>query len=610
MGFLKKYAIKYWKLFLSAILFLMLEAVCDLLQPTIMSKIIDIGVENKRMGYVLYMGGLMLAVTALGAFGAVNRNFLSSRVSQRFGAELRSDLFKKIQSLSFDNIDKFETSSLITRVTNDVNQIQNFVMGTMRIFVKAPMLAVGSIVMAILLNARMAMILIIIVPVVGTLIFLNAKIGFPFFRKVQRTIDRINGVTGEYLAGVRVVKAFNRFNFEEERFARANSEMAEVSATALRVMSVFTPSITLTVNLGIVLVLWLGGLRVNSGNMHVGQIIAFTNYMTQILISLMMISFVFTAFVRAKASTERIGEVLIADNNITNPEKAIAANNKKVGSANLKPGYSSRDKSLSVNFYDARKKSTFLGIKNGVVEFNGVNFSYAGAAGDPVLKDITFKCKVGETIGIIGSTGSGKSSLINLIPRFYDATSGSVKIDEVDVKDMDLAELREKIAVVPQKTVLFTGTIINNIKWGKEDASLDEVIEAARIAHAHDFISALPEGYNTLLGQGGVNLSGGQKQRVSIARALIKKPEILILDDSTSAVDMATEADIREKMKKYLKNMTCFIIGQRITSVMGADRIIVLDNGEIVGIGTHEILLQSCEVYKDIFRSQIGKEGI
>lgn len=575
MGFLKKYIKKYWKLFFAAILFLMLEAACDLSQPTIMSKIIDIGIQNKRMDYVIKMGGLMLLVTLFGALGAVSRNIMSCHVSQKFGTELRSDLFKKIQSFSFENIDKFETSSLITRLTNDVNQIQNFVMGMMRIFVKAPLLAVGSIVMAVLLNAKMAVILILVVPIVGTLVFFSAKIGFPFFKKIQKTIDKINSVTGEYLAGVRVVKAFNRFDFEEERFYKISSEMAGVSATAFRVMSVFNPAITLTVNLGIILVLWLGGIQVNYGGIYVGQIMAFVTYMNQILISLTMISFVFTAFVRAKASYERISEVFLSEDNILSPETS-----KKI--SNIK----------------------------GVVEFNNVSFTYSGAQGEPVLKNINFKCTPGETLGIIGSTGSGKSSLINLIPRFYDASKGTVKIDGVDVKDMDLKELRDKIAVVPQKTVLFSGTLIDNIRWGKEDAKAQEVQEAAEIASAHDFISAFPEDYNTLLGQGGVNLSGGQKQRVSIARALIKKPDILILDDSTSAVDMVTEANIRQKMKKYLKNMTCFIIAQRITSIMGADRIIVLDNGEMAGYGKHEELIKSCEVYKDIFRSQIGKEGV
>ena len=575
MGFLVKYLKKFWKLFFTAILFLLIEATCDLLQPAIMSKIVDVGVAQKDMRYVINMTMVMLMVTGVGATGAFFRNILSNKVSQRFGADLRSDLFKKIQSLSFDNLDKFESSSLITRLTNDVTHIQNFIMGTMRIFVRAPLLAIGSIIMAFLLNARVAMILVIIVPIVGTLIFLSTKIGYPLFRKVQKTIDKINAISGEYLSGIRVVKAFNRFDYEVDRFGKANREMATVSATALRVMAVFSPGISLTVNIGIIMVIWLGGTRVNLGQMHVGQIIAFTNYLTQILMSLTMISMIFNAFVRARASSERVAEVLNEENTMPSARSSVKA------------------ASLNVT-----------------VTFENVSFSYKGAHGDPVLTNINFQCQPGETTGIIGSTGSGKTSMINLIPRFYDVTSGSVKIGSIDVREMDLKDLRNKIAIVPQKSVLFTGTIIDNIKWGKENATGAKVERAARLAHAHDFIATFPEGYNTILGQGGVNLSGGQKQRISIARAIIKEPEILIMDDSTSAVDMATEAQIREEMKTHLKHMTCFIVAQRITSVMYTDRIIVLDNGVIVVMGNHDEIIQSCDVYRDIFRSQIGKEGI
>ncbi|OGO80146.1 MAG: ABC transporter [Clostridiales bacterium GWC2_40_7] len=575
MGFLVKYLKKFWKLFFTAILFLLIEATCDLLQPAIMSKIVDVGVAQKDMRYVINMTMVMLMVTGAGATGAFFRNILSNKVSQRFGADLRSDLFKKIQSLSFDNLDKFESSSLITRLTNDVTHIQNFIMGTMRIFVRAPLLAIGSIIMAFLLNARVAMILVIIVPIVGTLIFLSTKIGYPLFRKVQKTIDKINAISGEYLSGIRVVKAFNRFDYEVDRFGKANREMATVSATALRVMAVFSPGISLTVNIGIIMVLWLGGTRVNLGQMHVGQIIAFTNYLTQILMSLTMISMIFNAFVRARASSERVAEVLNEENTMPSARSSVKA------------------ASLNVT-----------------VTFENVSFSYKGAHGEPVLRNINLECRPGETTGIIGSTGSGKTSMVNLIPRFYDVTSGSVKIGSTDVREMDLKDLRNKIAIVPQKSVLFTGTIIDNIKWGKENANGAEVERAARLAHAHDFIAAFPEGYSTILGQGGVNLSGGQKQRISIARAIIREPEILIMDDSTSAVDMVTEAQIREELKTHLKHMTCFIVAQRITSVMYTDRIIVLDNGVIVGMGKHDELIQSCDVYRDIFRSQIGKEGI
>jgi ATP-binding cassette subfamily B multidrug efflux pump len=575
MAFLKKYVRKYWKFFCLGIAFLTLEAVCDLMQPAIMARIIDIGVAGGKMDYVISRGAVMLMIAGLGAAAAVGRNIVSNNVSQRFGTELRSDLFKKIQTFSFDNFNKFETASLVTRLTNDVTQVQNFVNGLMRIFVKAPLICIGSVVMAALLNPRLAVVLIVVTPVIGTLMFLSVRIGYPFFRKVQKMLDGINTVLREYLSGVRVVKAFNRFDYETARFAKANQELAEVSTMATRVMAVFTPAITLAVNLGIIAVLWLGGIYVNNGSMHVGQVIAFVNYMTQILSSLMTISMVFTMFVRFRASTERIGEVMAEENRMPFPDNPVELINAK-----------------------------------GRVEFEHVYFSYSGDMDAPVLKDITFTCSPGETIGIIGATGSGKSSLVNLIPRFYDVTAGNVKIDGINVKELDPEKLRRKIAFVPQKTVLFTGKIVDNIKWGKEDADLQEVEQAAMAAQAHNFISAFPEGYNTMVVQGGVNLSGGQKQRVAIARALIRKPEILILDDSTSALDMATEAKIRKNMRKYLNGRTCFVITQRIVSAMGTDRIIVLDDGEMAGIGTHEELMQSCNVYQDIFRSQIGKEGI
>lgn len=575
MLFLKKYVSKYWKLFFAAISCLMLEAACDLMQPTIMSKVIDVGVASGDMSYVLRMGGIMLLITAIGALAAIGRNILSSNVSQSFGKNLRADLYRKINSFSFEDIDKYDRASLVTRMTNDVTQLQNFVNGTMRIFVKAPLLCIGSFVMAFLLNARMALILAVVVPVVAFLIFISARVGYPLFKKVQTKLDRTNSVMREYLLGVRVVKAFNRFDYESERFEKANTDLASISTKAMRVMAVFTPGITLTVNIGIVLVLWLGGYRVNNGNMQVGQIIAFINYMTQILHALMMISFVFTAFVRARASTERIGEVM--------------------------------DQHKGIEVMEHPEEVPFARAD---VVFDEVSFSYAGNDVDPVLQQITFECRSGEMVGIIGSTGSGKSSLVNLIPRFYDTTSGSIRIGGIDIKQTDPRKLRQKIAVVPQKNVLFTGTIIENILWGKEDAGSQEVEEAAKAAQAHDFIISFPEGYNTRLGQGGVNLSGGQKQRISIARALVRKPEILILDDCTSAVDAITEKMIRETLKSMYKAMTCFVIAQRITSVMHADRIIVLDHGKIEGIGTHTELMNKCEVYQDIYRSQIDREGV
>lgn len=576
MRFYQKYIKKYGVLASISMIFLMVEALCDLLQPTIMSRIIDIGVAQRDMDYVLKTGGLMLLITALGAVAASMRNVLATYVSQNFGAQLRSDLFSKVQSLSFDSLNKFDRASLVTRLTNDVNQVQVFVNGMMRIFVKAPLVCIGGLFMATQLNAELAVVLAVVVPIVGLLIFLNLKIGFPFFLKVQQALDRVNGAMREYLSGVRVVKAFNRFDFEVGKFTRANEELQEKSLSATRVMSVFSPAIMLTVNLGIVAVLWMGGLGVEQGNIQVGHIIAFTNYMTQILFSLMMISLVFNMFVRAKASAGRIGEVFAEENRMS--WKEDAAHGREPGE------------------------------EKGRIDFEQVSFSYDGEGGQPVLKQISFSCLPGETVGIIGSTGVGKSSLVSLIPRFYDVTAGTIRVNGQDVREVDPAKLREKMAIVPQKTTLFTGTVLENIRWGKEDATEEEVEAAARMAQAHEFIAATPEGYQTRVGQGGVNFSGGQKQRISIARALVKKPEILILDDSTSAVDVATESKIKEALQTYAKGLTCILIAQRITSVMDADKIVVLDNGEVAGIGTHETLLATCRVYQEIFTSQIGKE--
>lgn len=588
VSLIRKYIKNYWKPFSLAVIILTFEAFFDLMQPTIMSKIIDVGVAGKNINYVIAGGGLMLAITVLGAASAIGRNIISSNVSQKFGSELRTDLFKKIQTFSFENIDEFEPASLITRLTNDVTQVQNFVHGTMRIFVKAPILCVGSFIMAWLLNPRMTIVLLVVIPIITILIVLNMKIGYPFFAKVQKAIDKVNAVTREYLSGVRVVKAFNRFDYEKERFEDSNRELTSLTTTTMRVMSVFNPVMSLTVNLGIVAVLWLGGRWVNYGQMNVGKIIAFINYMTQLLHSLMMISFVFNMFVRSKASTIRIKEVFEQKNTITETE----------------PESSIEPDPLT----EVKIKGEIHEFK-GKVEFSNISFSYAGASGEPVIKNVSFTCMPGETIGIIGSTGSGKTTLVNLIPRFYDVSEGSIKIDGIDVRNIQTKKLREIVAIVPQRTVLFTGTIIENIRWGKQDASIKEVEEVAIAARAHDFISESLEGYNSVVGQGGVNLSGGQKQRIAIARALIKNPRILILDDCTSAVDVATEADIRKALKDRSENKpsSIFIIAQRITSVMGADKILVLENGYLAGIGTHNELLKSSKVYQDIFHSQIGK---
>jgi ATP-binding cassette, subfamily B, multidrug efflux pump len=573
MGFLAKYIKKYWKSFSLAVLFLTFEAISDLMMPTIMAKIIDVGVAGRDIDYVFKMGGLMLLITLLGAIAASTRSIIASNVSQSFGAELRSDLYKKIQTLSFKNIDRFERASLITRLTNDVTQVQVFANGLMRIFVKSPLLAIGGLIMATRLNLHLSVVLIVVVPIVAIFIILNLRLGFPMFSKVQKALDRVNSVMREYLSGVRVVKAFNRFDVEVNKFEKTNDEFKKQSIAATRLMAVFSPAIMLTVNLGIVAVLWIGGFGVTNGNVQVGHIIAFINYMTQILFSLMMISMVFNMFVRAKTSAVRIGEVFAQEDDLSWKDEMSEAP-----------------------------------VEQGKIEFDHVLFSYEGTSGEPVLKYINLTIVPGETVGIIGSTGSGKSTLVGLIPRFYDVSAGSIKVDGEDIHLVDPKRLREKIAFVPQKNILFTGSVEENIKWGKEDATMEEVEKAAEIAGAHDFIASSPEGYQTRIGQGGVNFSGGQKQRISIARALIKKPKILILDDSTSAVDVTTEAGIKAGLKKYAKGLTCLLIAQRITSIIDADKIVVMDHGEIVGIGKHEELVRDCKVYQEIYQSQVGKE--
>ncbi|RAV04627.1 ABC transporter ATP-binding protein [Paenibacillus sp. YN15] len=578
MSYLTKYIRKYGRWFAIAVFFLTVEALCDLLLPTILSRVIDEGIALERMETVWLLGGLMLGITAVGALAACTRNVMASRVSQAFGTELRSDLFRKIQSLTFDSMDRFDRASLLTRLTNDVTQVQNFTNGLMRIFVKAPLTCIGSLIMAIRLNPRLSVILLIVVPLVGVLIMINMRIGLPRYLKVQKAMDRMNLVLREYLSGVRVVKAFNRFSYETDKMETANLEYQTRSIKVMRAMAAFNPAVTLTVNAGILAVLWYGGLRVDSGDMQVGHIVAFANYMTQILFSLMMISMVLMMFVRARASSQRISEVFADDSAMTWSEPAIRQPEVK-----------------------------------GRIEFRNVTFTYGSTGpvrGKPVLNGINLVCEPGQTVGIIGSTGSGKSTLVNLIPRFYDVDSGIVLVNGQDVRSMDPTALRERIAVVPQKSVLFSGSIRDNIRWGKEQATKAEVEAAARIAGAHDFVAAFPEGYDTLIGQKGVNLSGGQKQRISIARGLIRRPDILILDDSTSAVDVITEARIKEALRRETRGMTCLLIAQRITSVMDADRILVLEHGEIAGLGTHSELLAGCRVYREIYASQTGKEAI
>jgi len=573
---IRKYVKRYWKGFLLAIAFLMMEAAVDLTMPTLLAHLIDRGIANRDMDEVLRIGGIMLLITAAGAVAASLRNVVAVVVAHRFGTELRSDLYRHIQTMDAENIDRFERASLITRMTNDITVVQNFVHGLMRIFVKAPMLGLGALIFAVRLNPDLSVVFAVVVPIVAILVAFNMKVGFARFLRVQQSLDKVNGAIREYLSGVRVVKAFNRFDYEIEKFGRTNEEQKRQSVSAMRAMAAFHPAIMLVVNLGVVAILWVGGLWIDSGRMaegQVGELVAFINYMTQILFALMMVSMVFTMFVRARASATRLREVFA--------ERPVLSRGEEM----------------------YREP-----VREGGIEFKNVDFAYANASGEPVLKGVSLRILPGQTVGIIGSTGSGKSSLVHLIPRFYDATAGTVRIDGRDVKTWDPTALREAIAIVPQQSVLFTGTVAENIRWGNDRASDEDVVEAAKAAEAHEFVARLPEGYESRIGQQGVNLSGGQKQRLSIARALARKPRILILDDSTSAVDTATESRIKESLRRRAKGLTCLIIAQRVTSVMDADQIVVLDQGEVVGVGDHRTLLANNAVYREIFQSQIGKE--
>ncbi len=564
----------YWRAALLAPSLLLLEVAADLAQPILMARIVDLGIQGGDLSLILRTGALMIGAALVGVLGGMGCTYFASIVSQNFGTDLRSGLFAKVQSLSFANLDQFKTASLITRLTNDVTQLQGVVLAMQRIMVRAPLLSIGGIIMALYINPSLASVLLIAVPLMVVILAVVLKKGFPLFATVQRKLDGVNSVIGENLSGVRVVKAFVRADYENERFRQANGELAATGIQAQRVVGLMMPAIFLIMNLSIVAVIGFGGLKVDQGQMQVGQVMAFINYLTQILFSLMMVAFMLMMVSRAKASALRVAEVLETKPQIVDP----AFPQDPAG-----PG--------------------------GQVEFRNVSFQYRPGS-KPVLEEVSFIAKPGERVAILGTTGAGKTTLVNLISRFYDVSEGSLLVDGVDVRDLELMTLRQKIGLVSQESILFSGTIAENIRWGREEATADEVIAAAKAAQAHDFIMSFPLGYDTILGQRGVNLSGGQKQRLAIARALLKKPQILILDDSTSAVDLGTEARIQEALRGRPQKQTTFIIAQRISSVLEADKIIVLEEGRISAMGSHPELLEESPAYREICRSQLGEEAV
>lgn len=547
---------------------MIVEAACELSMPKL-AELLHKNVENGIADFsvILQFGAGMVLLAIIGLVGGLCTMKVSSVAAQRFSYRLRKDVYKKVSDFSFKNIDKFSTSSLTTRMTNDITALQNTLLFGLRMLFRAPALLVVAAVLAVRINPRLSLILVAVFPVIVVIVILGLKIGFPLFQKMQKKIDNVNRVVQENLIGIRVVKAYVREDKEKEKFHFASDDLAKMGATAAGIVVSVMPLLMLIMNGIIIWIYYKGANDAYAGKMDVGEISVFANYIVQVLMNIMMVSVIFIMVARAKACGDRVVEVMDEKIDIENPEKAYIPESPK-----------------------------------GKVEFRDVSFGYI--EDDRVLKNITFTAEAGSVIGIIGSTGCGKTSLVNLIPRLYDVNEGQVLVDGVDVRDYDLTALRDITGVVLQKNVLFSGTIKDNIRWGKPDATDEEIEKACKSAQAHGFVTEQPDGYETDLSQGGLNLSGGQKQRLCIARAMIKDPKILILDDSTSAVDTATEAKIRESFYGEFRDTTVFIIAQRISSVQNADKILVIDDGEIRGEGTHDELMQTNEIYKEIYETQ------
>lgn len=569
---LSKYLKGLWYLCVVSAIGMIVEAICELALPSIANAVYEkvsattAGDSDIKM-YVIRIGIAMFAMAIVGLLGGLSTMKASSVVSQKFSYRLRKDVYKKISDFSFKNIDKFSTSSLTTRMTNDITMLQNTLMMSLRILVRAPALLIVSATFAFSINAKLSMILLVMLPIIIILVAVILKFGFPMFQKMQKKIDNVNRVVQENLIGIRVVKAFVREDREKEKFHKSSDELAKQGAKAAGLIVTAMPMMMLMMNIVIVYIYYKGSHDAAAGKMAVGEISVLASYIVQVLMNILMVSMLLLQLTRAKACGDRVVEILDTEIDITDPENPYYPENPK-----------------------------------GKVEFKNVDFGYHD--NDKILENINFTAEPASIVGIIGSTGCGKSSLVNLIPRLYDVTNGEVLVDYVNVKDYDIKALRDTVGVVLQKNVLFSGTIKENIRWGKPDATDEEIISACKAAQAHDFIMRQPKGYETDLSQGGLNLSGGQKQRLCIARAMIKQPKILILDDSTSAVDTATEAKIRESFYTKLKDTTVLIIAQRISSVKDADKIIVLDEGKIESIGNHEQLMQSSEIYQEIYKTQ------
>ncbi|MBD5461855.1 MAG: ABC transporter ATP-binding protein [Lachnospiraceae bacterium] len=569
-----KYVKPYLPAFIIGPLLMIVEVVGEVVLPRLMANIINVGAAQHNVPYIIGMGIVMVITAFLMMAGGIGGAYFAAKAAISFASDLRSDVFDKVQKFSFSNLDQFSTGSLVTRLTNDITQVQNVINMALRMMLRAPGMLVGALIMAFVMNAQLALVVLVVIPILVLLIALVIRTAFPRFDYMQKKLDGLNSTIQEMLTNVRVIKSFVRGEYEEDRFAKANEELKKSSLDAFKVVILNMPIMMFLMNATTLGVVWFGGKQILAGAMPVGDLTAFTTYIVQILMSLMMLAMVLLQSSRALASIHRITEVLDTEVNLTDdgcafPEKTV---------------------------------------DSGEVEFKDVTFRYYKDNKEAVLSNISFRARSGQVIGIIGATGSGKTTLVQMIPRLYDADQGEILVDGVNVRDYSLKHLRDGVGMVLQKNVLFSGTIMENLMWGDGQATKEEILEASKAAQADPFVSSFTEGYMTELGQGGVNVSGGQKQRLCIARALLKKPKILILDDSTSAVDTATEAKIRESFNSTLKDTTKIIIAQRITSVMDADQILVLDEGQIVGMGSHEKLLKECESYQEIYYSQMDKE--
>lgn len=567
-----KYLKKYWYIAALSPLFMILEVSMDLIQPDLMSKIVDQGVLGENMDLIFEFGIQMIIFTFIGCIGGILSGVFGNMAAQSFANDLRKDAFSKVMKMSFQQTDKFTTGSLVTRLTNDITACQDFVGMALRMMVRTTMQFVGGIYMVLNIDARFGLILLVTLPVQLIIVAVVLKKGAPLFGVVQSKLDRVNSVVQENVSGARVVKAYTREQYEIDRFGTANDELCNTNLRVQKLMALLVPVLSILMNASVLAVIYLGGLQVQAQELEVGRIMAAITYITQILMSVMMIGMMFQQVTRASASAKRIREVLDAD--------PVIGSGSFDGNTEIK----------------------------GTVEFRNISFRYPGVQANNVLEDISFTVNKGETVAILGATGCGKTSLVNLIARFYDATEGQVLVDGVDVKEYDLDALRKKIGFVLQKSELFSDTIENNIRWGNPDATDEEVREAAMIAQADGFIQGFTDGYKDIVTEKGSSLSGGQKQRLSIARAIVKKPEILIFDDSMSALDLTTDAKLQRALRENLGDTTVIMIAQRVASVMGADKIAVIENGRLAAFDNHENLMKSCDVYQDIYNSQM-REG-